>query len=369
MELVNGSREYNPGALLSVEIDPSSPMRFLCFGAGAIGTYVGGSLALAGYEVVFIDRAEVTESVRKSGLHLQFPAGEKVVKEPQVKNSIEEALVTGPFYLAILAIKSFDTQALLASLEPVWPILPTILSMQNGVENESLLTEALGQERVIPGIVTSAVSRIAPGCIVLERLRGIGIAGQNPLIRKLIPAVDQAGLKAKYYENPASMKWSKMLTNLLANATSAILDLTPLEILSDPGLFRLEIQMLSEALQVMAALGIPVTNLPDTPVKLLVWIAQSLPTWLSQPLLINSLGKGRGAKMPSFHIDLHSGRGKSEVDFLNGAVVRFGQKTGVPTPVNLWLNETLLGMTGGSIPHDRYLHRPDLLLAAVAESK
>ncbi|HVP21887.1 MAG TPA: 2-dehydropantoate 2-reductase [Anaerolineaceae bacterium] len=351
------------------EIDTSSRMRFLCFGAGAIGTYVGGSLALAGCEIVFLDRPEVAESIRQSGLQLQFPAGEKVVKVPQVIISIADALATGPFDLAILAIKSFDTQALLAGLESVRSSLPTFLSLQNGVENESFLVEALGQERVIPGSVTSSVSRIAPGCIALERLRGIGIAGLHPLIRKLIPTMDQAGLKAKYYKNPASMKWSKMLTNLLANATSAILDLTPLEIFSDPGLFRLEIKMLSEALQVMAALGIPVTNLPGTPVKLLVWIARSLPIQLSQPLLINSLGRGRGAKMPSFHIDLSSGRGKSEVDFLNGAVVRFGQKTGVPTPVNRWLNETLLGMAGGSIRRDRYLHRPETLLAAVAGSK
>ena len=122
--------------------------------------------------------------------------------------------------------------------------------------------------------------------------------------------------------------------------------------------------MLQEALLVMDAQKIPVCDLPGTPVKLLVGIARSLPPILSQPLLANSLGKGRGAKMPSFHVDLHSGRAASEVDYLNGAVVRFGKKLLIPTPVNSFLNETLLGMLGGTIARDFYTHNPEKLLAA-----
>ena len=63
--------------------------------------------------------------------------------------------------------------------------------------------------------------------------------------------------------------------------------------------------------------------------------------------------------MPSFHIDLHSGRGKSEVDYLNGAVVRFGERLGIPTPVNSWLNQTLLSLTQGKLPVDTYSRNPD----------
>ena len=67
--------------------------------------------------------------------------------------------------------------------------------------------------------------------------------------------------------------------------------------------------------------------------------------------------------MPSFHIDLHQGRGKSEVDYLNGAVVRFGQRFSVPTPVNRLLTETLLALTCGEIPIDTFAHRPAEFLA------
>jgi 2-dehydropantoate 2-reductase len=76
-------------------------------------------------------------------------------------------------------------------------------------------------------------------------------------------------------------------------------------------------------------------------------------------------GKGRGEKMPSFHIDLHSGRGKSEVDYLNGAVVSYGQQAGVAAPVNDWLCQTLLDQISGKIPLDEYAHQPEKLLSHV----
>ncbi len=68
--------------------------------------------------------------------------------------------------------------------------------------------------------------------------------------------------------------------------------------------------------------------------------------------------------MPSFYIDLHSGRGQSEVDYLNGAVVRFGERFGYTASVNRLLTETLLGLIHGEIPVDRYLRQPEKLLSA-----
>lgn len=339
-------------------------MRFLCFGVGAIGTYIGGSLALAGQEVVFIDRKEVAASIGQNSLRLQFADGDRTVTSPKIVFSLAEAQTQGPYQLAICAVKSFDTAPLLKSLAPYESWLPPFLCLQNGVENEALIANALGVERVVSASVTTAIGRRSSGQIVVERLRGIGVAGHQSFVPDLIQRMNAAGLKARYYPNPASMKWSKMLTNLLANASSAILDMPPSAIFSHPGLYRMEIKMLQEALKVMAAQQIPVSDLPGTPVKLLVWIAQSLPPALTQPLLANSLGKGRGAKMPSFHVDLHSGRGASEVDYLNGAVVRFGKKLFIPTPINTFLNETLMGMSGGTIAKDLYAHNPDKLLAA-----
>lgn len=338
-------------------------MRFLCFGVGAIGTYIGGSLALAGERVVFLDRPAIAQQVRERGLRLNLPGGKASLPEPDVAGSIDEALALGPFDAAILAIKSFDTGPLLESLEPYFAALPPVLCLQNGVENEGLIASFLGEKGVIAGTVTSAVGRVTAGDIALERLRGMGVAAGHPLSQPLAAALGAAGLKARLYPNAAAMKWSKLLTNLLANASSAILDLSPAEIFSHPGLFRLEMRMLLEALRVMRALHIPVVDLPGTPVRLLAGAARSLPPALSQPLLLRALGRGRGGKMPSFHIDLYAGRGKSEVDYLNGAVVRYGQRTGVATPVNRFLNDTLLALTRGELPLDSFAHRPEKLLS------
>jgi 2-dehydropantoate 2-reductase len=115
----------------------------------------------------------------------------------------------------------------------------------------------------------------------------------------------------------------------------------------------------------MKARGIRVVDLPGTPVRLLAGVVRFLPPALSRPLLAKAVGGGRGDKMPSFHIDLHSGRGKSEVDYLNGAVVRAGESAGVATPVNRLLTETLLALTRGERPIDAFRGRPETLLGAL----
>jgi 2-dehydropantoate 2-reductase len=114
----------------------------------------------------------------------------------------------------------------------------------------------------------------------------------------------------------------------------------------------------------MKAQGLEVVDLPGTPVRALAFAA-TLPLWLSKPFLARAAGAGRGAKMPSFHIDLHSGRGKSEVEYLHGAVARAGEECHVPTPVNRMLTETLLALTNKAIPLDEFAHKPEKLLAKI----
>ena len=111
----------------------------------------------------------------------------------------------------------------------------------------------------------------------------------------------------------------------------------------------------------MRAQGLKVYNLPGVPVKALV-LASRLPLWVSKPFLSRIAGSGRGAKMPSFHIDLYSGRGKSEVGYLHGVVVREGKKLNIPTPVNELLTKTLLSLTNKDIPLDEYAGQPEKLL-------
>lgn len=348
-------------------------MRFLCFGAGAVGTYVGGSLALADGQLVIVERPAVVGELQRRGLRLDLGVDAKRYRQGPLTlgpesvhfaRSLDEALGLGPFDAAIYALKSYDTVAAAESMRPYAGRMPPVVCLSNGVDNEPTLAAALGSEKVIPATVTSAIGRVGPGDIRLERLRGMGIASGHPLSGRFVEAANAALLNCRAYADASAMKWSKMLTNLIANPTSAILDMTPAEIFANRRLYELEIGMLRECLEVMNAQRIPVVDLPGTPVRALA-LAVKLPLWISRPLVAKAAGAGRGGKMPSFYIDLHSGRGRSEVEFLHGAVVRAGQKAGVSTPINRFLTATVLDLTEGRVPLETYARQPEKLLAKV----
>ena len=354
----------------------SSPLNILVFGAGAIGTYIGGSLALAGNRVVFVEQPAVADDLRQRGLRLDLTLDKRRKTKDSsllsptsfvMAGSLEEALNYWPFDVALFALKSFDTPAALEGMKPFAEKLPPMLCLSNGVDNEPAIAAALGADKVIYGTVTTAIGRRSAGDIALEKMRGIGIADGHPLSGKLAAAFNAAFLNAQLFSNGLSMKWSKMLTNLIANPTSAILDMTAAQVFANLKLYKLEIDMLRECLAVMEAQNIEVVDLPKTPVRALAF-ATRLPLWLSKPLLGRAAGSGRGAKMPSFHIDLHSGRGKSEVEYLHGAVVRAGEKADVPTPVNKALTETLLSLTNKEIPLEEFAGQPRKLLEKVNAS-
>ncbi len=349
----------------------ADPLRVLVFGAGAIGTYVGGSLALAGHRAVFVERAGPAGTIERNGIRIRAADGterEAPRAAYRIAASAEEALASAEFDVAIVALKSFDVPALVSAAGPTLAGVPAlaVLCLSNGVDNEAVLADALGPRRVIAGTVTTAVGRRDAGDVVVERLRGTGVAAGHPLSMRLARAMDEAGLHARLFGRSADMKWSKLLTNLLANATSAILDMTPAEVFADPRLHRLEVDQLREALRVMSALEIRAVDLPGTPVRLLS-LAARLPRSLSRPFLARAVGGGRGGKMPSFHIDLHSGRGQSEVAYLNGAVVTHGEPAGVAAPVNRLLTDTLTGLTTGALPLAAYARQPGKLISALAK--
>src|SRR5581483_4244816 len=214
-------------------------LKILSFGAGAIGTYIGGSLALAGEQLVFVEQSAVADDLRQRGMRLDLTIDRRrntkqaFIIHPSsfvIAPSLEDALRYGPFDVALFALKSYDTAAAVEGMKPFAEKLPPILCLSNGVDNEPILANALGVEKVIPGTVTSAIGRRGAGDIVLERLRGIGIATSHPLSDRLLAAANAALLNAQAFSNAAAMKWSKMLTNLIANPTSAILDMTAAEV-------------------------------------------------------------------------------------------------------------------------------------------
>ena len=179
--------------------------------------------------------------MREHGLRLDLTKDERrktkdaYLIEPRsfrIEPSLEEALKFGPFDVSLFALKSFDTISALEGMKPFAEKLPPLLCLSNGVENEQAIAQALGPDKVIYGTVTTAIGRRGAGDIILEKLRGMGIAAGHPLSERLVAAMDDAYLNCRLYPEPHSMKWSKMLTNLVSNPTSAILNMTAAEVLS-----------------------------------------------------------------------------------------------------------------------------------------
>lgn len=336
---------------------------------GAIGTYIGGSLAAKGAKVTFIEKREFLHDISDKGILLNIKDHQISVKNIEVTSDVRQVISSGLVDIALLAVKSNDTRSVLESLTGLESDFPPVLCLQNGVENEALIAQKLGEEKVIGGSITSAVGKTGLGDIKLEKLRGVGIETGHPISQTLIGWFNRSGLRANGYESRADMKWSKMLTNLLANATSAILNWTPAQVYSHPLTWRIELEQIHEAMQVMKRMQINLVNLPGTPVKPLMNLLHFLPASMSKTLIGMPLAKGRGAKMPSFHIDLYSGKTISEVTYLNGAVARFGSNVGVATPVNNGLCQLLERMAAGEISKEDFAGKPEELDQWLKEHK
>jgi 2-dehydropantoate 2-reductase len=129
------------------------------------------------------------------------------------------------------------------------------------------------------------------------------------------------------------MKWSKLLTNLVANATCAILDEEPSAVYADRRLAAVERAMVLEALAAMAALGLPVLRLPGADVRLLAF-GYKAPAELARPFLRRVIGGARGGKLPSLALHVRAEAGPTEGPWMYGAVAAAARAKGVPAPVN-----------------------------------
>ncbi len=344
-----------------------NPLKFICLGMGAIGTYIGGSLAASGCEVTFIETPGGFRD-RATDLRIRKPGGDIYVPNIKITSDLDALLSQKKFDVALLAIKAFDTSGFIQNLQRFSGKFPTILCLQNGVENESLIEEKLGKGSVLGASITSAVRRIELGDVQLEKLRGVAIQNDNLLGEELVDVFNQAGLNATGYKDRDSMKWSKMLTNLQVNATSAILNWSPAEVLGNPFTYKIEVLQLKEALAVMDRLGLEIVDLPGTPVRLLIKALTILPVGLGRYLIGAPLSKARGKKMPSLQIDLIASRERSEVEFLNGAVTRIGAKVQIPTPVNRVLTETLVNLANGTLKKENFFNKPESLMTRIEDS-
>jgi 2-dehydropantoate 2-reductase len=339
------------------------PLRFLFFGAGAVGSLLGARIAQAGCEVTLVGRPPHVEAVAKGGVRM-VTAG-KVSNQSVLAARPTVAEAGGPFDYVFLTVKGYDTLDAIEQLQSVLHPGTILGSFQNGVGNEEAIAAALPDQALVAGSLTVPVSLDEPGTIQLHsRSGGVAFAPVSPEVNvaPLVRKLGQAGLKARRYTDFRAMKWSKLLFNILGNAQSAILDLPPSHVFADSELFRYERAAFLEAVTVMQRMRLAVVSLPGLPTPILRR-AMSLPPLLAQMLLEPQLGGARGGKMPSLWWDLTRGRGKTEAAYLNGAVVDAGRRYDVPTPINSVLWAILEKSTKLPSEWERYRRQPDRLKA------
>jgi len=310
-------------------------MNILVIGAGAIGGFIGGKLA-AHHNVTVFDRAQLVDAVRARGLRIIEPENETTVTNLHAFTSLEEVFSqTARFDLAIVCVKSFDTVTAIQTLRPYADRIERILTPQNGVSNEDLLGMAFGPSKIISGTVLNPIAVPEIGVVRLEKAgRGIGLAPLEGSIEPFVEVLHGTQLPIRTYDDYRAMKWSKLIVNLIGNATSAILDMMPRETFAEPRVFKIEVAMLREALAVMRAQSIETVNLPGSPVRLLALGIRFAPRSILYRILRPMVSGGRGDKPPSLLVDMRSGRTQAEIDELNGAIVKAGKTSGVKTPVN-----------------------------------
>ena len=344
-------------------------MKVIVLGAGAIGCWVGANVIRAGGDAIFIGRERFVAEARQQGLAVQLPSGEVWRFEhisatshikPDVAAQAEAVLLCTKAYAVPEAIQQLQAASLSST---AW-----LVCLQNGVGSEAALAQAFGAQRVIAATTTTPVSVLSPATIRVESLRGgIGFA---PVDRTSWDAARAQSyetlsnvLAAKTYDSAASVKWSKLLLNVIGNATSAILDM-PLDVMyRDVRLLDLEFAMLREVWAVMRAVDARPLDLPGASAGKLasgLW----LPNVLLRPLLRRRFIQGRGDKKPSFYADVARPTGQSEVVVLNGAVVDEGRRKGIATPVNAALTRTMMDLVTGRAQTDEWRGQVPKLLAA-----
>ncbi len=342
-------------------------MEILVFGAGAIGGYLGGRLALAGHRVTLVARAASAARLDADGLRISQDGVTEIAPVRAVA-SLAQALAGPTYDLIVLGMKAYDLEAALDQLAALCPRPAHLLSTQNGIGVEEMIARRFGPERVLAGTLTIPISRTGPNVVTVERTgRGLGLAPVQPgrSVAEWAALFTSAGIRAAPLPDYRAMKWSKAFLNIMGNATSAILNRPPAALYRHEAVFNLEMRMLRETLAVMKRLGLRVVNLPAAWVRPLAGVLAYAPRPLARQVFTQVIVHGRGDKMPSFHIDLMAGKGQSEVTFHNGAIAAAGRQVSVATPVNAALNDVLMALIDGRADRATYDGRPDRLLALI----
>jgi 2-dehydropantoate 2-reductase len=293
-------------------------MQVAVMGAGAVGCYFGGMLARAGHAVTLIARPQHVEAIARDGLRMETRSFDERVP---VRASSDPSEVAGSD-LVLFCVKSMDTEAAGLQIRPHLKPDSLVLCLQNGVDNADRLRAVLPAHAVAAAVVYVGTEMAGPGHV---RHHGRGELVIDPVAgsERAAQALVAAGVPTEVSPNVRGALWLKLILNCAYNAVSAIAQRPYGQNVASPGITDVMRDVVDECLAVARAEGVVVPGDVDAAVRR---IAESMP-----------------GQSSSTAQDLARGK-PSEIDFLNGFVVRRGEALGVPTPANrvLWALVKLL---------------------------
>ncbi len=309
-------------------------MRFVIVGTGGVGGYFGARLAAAGNDVAFIARGGHREAMARRGLTVRSALGDLHIAEPAVFADPAEA---GPCDYVLLCVKMQDLAPLAESLRPLiaqnTAHHTVVVPLQNGVEAEDMLCEALGLRFVMGGVAYIFAHIAEPGVIQhvgeIARLAFGELDGQKTARQEaLLSACTAAGIGADAPDRIDDRIWRKFaLLAPLAGATC--LGRCPVGgVRDDPGLSAKLGAMVGEVVALGRARG--------------VTLPQDLET-----RTLKAIGQLDAGMKTSMLTDLEAGKAL-ELEWLNGAIVRLGADAGLGTPANAEVVEALRPFAGGA---------------------
>jgi 2-dehydropantoate 2-reductase len=306
--------------------------RIVVAGAGSIGCYVGGCLALAGRDVTLLLRPALAEAIARAGLRVSDLDGmDRPVPPSAVRLATDPAAALAEADIVLVTVKSAGTAAMAELIAEHAPSGIAVISLQNGVGNADVLLARLGaMGRVVAGMVPFNVVQSQPrgepprfhratsGTVLI----GAGVAG-------LREALGVAGLAVAESRDMTGVLWSKLLLNL-NNALNGLAGVPLATELADKRWRKLLARQIEEGLAVLKAAGIRPARIEGVPVGAVPRILR-LPNWLFRRVAKRMLAIDPQARSSTWE-DLERGR-PTEIDHLQGAILALAAETGVQVPL------------------------------------
>jgi len=290
-------------------------MRVGIVGAGALGSVVGGLLWEAGVDLVLIRRnKEQVDLIREKGLWLEGVSGDRLLRPLIVADPAEAGLVD----LAIVLVKSYDTEGAVPAVNKILGDRGLVLTLQNGLGNHEILGKAF-PGRVLLGITTMGALALGPGKF---RHTGFGQTyfgeadgGLSERTRPVAELLEKLKVGPVHVvEDALGCVWSKLIINAAINAPATLLRVRNGDLITaEPGRELIH-NIVEECLAIVRANGM--TLLFDDPEANVVAVCQ-----------------GTSQNINSMLQDIIAGR-RTEIDFINAAVAREGERMGIPAPAN-----------------------------------